>query len=33
MVYGESKVSVCEIMGFVRMFRKEQHPRDLLAKN
>ena len=30
MIYG--KVSICEIMGFVRIFRKEQDPRGLLAK-
>ena len=33
MKYGKSKVLICEIMGFVRVFRKEQHPRGLLAKN
>ena len=33
MKYGKSKVLIFEIMGFVRIFRKEQHPRDLLAKN
>ena len=32
MIYGESKVSICEIMRFVRMFRKEEHPRGLVAK-
>ena len=31
MIYG--KVSICEIMGFVRILRKEQYPRGLLAKN
>ena len=33
MKYGKSKVLICEIMGFVRVFRKEQHPRGPLAKN
>ena len=33
MMYGEIKVSICEIIGFVRIFRKKQHPRGLLAKN
>ena len=33
MKYGKSKVLICEIMGFVRVFRKEQHPRGLLAQN
>ena len=33
MKYGKSKVLICEIMGFVRVFRKERHPRGLLAKN
>ena len=32
MMYGEIKVSICEIMGFVRIFWKKQHPRGLLAK-
>ena len=31
MIYGGSKVSVCEIIGFVRIFWKEQHPRGQLA--
>ena len=26
----ESEVLICEIMGFVRIFSKEQHPRGLL---
>ena len=33
MKYGKSKVLIREVMGFVRVFRKEQHPRGLLAKN
>ena len=33
MKYGKSKVLIYEIMGFVRVFRKEQHPRGILAKN
>ena len=32
MKYGKSKVLICEIMGFVKMLWKEQHPRGLLAK-
>ena len=31
MKYGKSKVLVCEIMGFVRIFSKEQHPGGLLV--
>ena len=31
-IHNESKVSICEIMGFVP-FLKEQHLRGLLAKN
>ena len=31
MKYGKSKVLICEVMGFVRIFWKEQHPRGLLA--
>ena len=31
MIYGGSKVSVCEIIGFVRIFWKEQHPRGQLV--
>ena len=33
MNYGDSKVLICEIMGFIRIFSKEQHPRGILAKN
>ena len=33
MKYGKSKVFISEIMGFVSIFLKEQHPRGLLAKN
>ena len=33
MKYGKSEVLICEIIGFVRIFWKEQHPRGLLAKN
>ena len=29
MKYGKGKVLICEIMGFVRIFWKEQHPRGL----
>ena len=32
MKYGKSKMLICEIMGYVRIFWKEQHSRDLLAK-
>ena len=32
MKYGKSKVLICEIMGFVRIFWNEQQPRGLLAK-
>ena len=28
MKYGKSNVLICEIMGFVRIFWKEQLPRD-----
>ena len=33
MKYGKSKVLICEIMGVVRIFWKEQHPKGLIAKN
>ena len=33
MNYGNSKVLICEIMEFIRIFSKEQHPRGILAKN
>ena len=33
MKYGKSKVLICEIMGFVRVFWKDEHPRGLIAKN
>ena len=33
MKYDKSKALICEIMDFVRIFWKEQHPRGLLAKN
>ena len=29
MNYGKGKVLICEIMGFVRIFRKELHPTEL----
>ena len=32
MKYGKNKVLIREIMEFVRIFWKEQHPRGLLAK-
>ena len=32
MKYGKSKVLICEIMGFFRIFWKEQHPRAYLPK-
>ena len=33
MRYGKSKVLICEIMAFTRILWREEHPRDLLAKN
>ena len=33
MKYGKSKVLICVVMGFIRIFWKEQLPRGLLAKN
>ena len=32
MIYGESKVSICEIMGFVRIFWKSNVQKDYLLK-
>ena len=32
MKYGKGKVLICVIMGFVRIFWKEQDPIGLLAK-
>ena len=33
MKYGKSKVLICEIMGFVRIFWEEPYPRGLRDKN
>ena len=33
MKYGKSKVLICEIVRFVRIFGKEPYLRGLLAKN